>query len=358
MAGAMVGHLYMPAIEPVKGLSSSISKNVVTGLLKEEMGFDGIIFSDAMEMKGAYQGIHPDSVGFKAIMAGIDVVLMPVNPEKTIKNIVNQLDRKDAEKRVEESCKKVLRYKYRLGIADYQPQQEQFVDNDLHQAKYYNLRQRLYNEAVTMLKNERETLPLDKSQKIAVLTFGKKDAVAKKLKNEGCDVKCYVVEKELDKAHKTKILNDLKKFDLVIVNIQNTTISATKGFGISDATVDFVKEISKNNRIVFNLFACPYALNQFTFKKAPAAVLVAYEDVPDAVNAVVDVMVGRLNPLGRLPVTVNKKFKAGDGLSFNGFLSPETLPVALIDNEYTHKIDSVANNGIEIGAYPGCQIFA
>ncbi len=358
VAGAMVGHLYMPAIEPVKGLSSSISKNVVTGLLKEEMGFDGIIFSDAMEMKGAYQGIHPDSVGFKAIMAGIDVVLMPVNPENTIKNIVNQLDRKDAEKRVEESCKKVLRYKYRLGIADYQPQQEQFVDNDLHQAKYYNLRQRLYNEAVTMLKNERETLPLDKSQKIAVLTFGKKDAVAKKLKNEGCDVKCYVVEKELDKVYKTKILNDLKKFDLVIVNIQNTTISATKGFGISDATIDFVKEISKNNRIVFNLFACPYALNQFTFKKAPAAVLVAYEDVPDAVNAVVDVMVGRLNPLGRLPVTVNKKFKAGDGLSFNGFLSPETLPVALIDNEYTQKIDSIAVNGIEIGAYPGCQIFA
>ena len=358
VAGVMVGHLYMPALEPTKNLSSSISKNVVTGLLKNEIGFEGIIFSDAMDMKGAYQGIHPDSVGYHAIMAGIDVVLMPINPENTIKHIVNQLDKKDVANRVDESCKKVLRYKYRLGMADYQPQDEHFVDNDLHQAKYYNLRQRLYNEAVTMLRNERGTLPLDKSQKIAVVTFGKKDMVAQRLEDEGYNVQAYVIEKEQDKAHKNKILNDLKAFDLVVVNIQNTSIFATRKFGISDATVDFVKDISKNNSVIFNLFACPYALNQFTFKKSPAAVLVAYEDVSDAVDAVVDVMIGKLNPLGRLPVTVNKKFKAGYGLSFEGFLTPETLPVALIDNDCTKKIDSVAMNGIEIGAYPGCQIFA
>ena len=358
VAGVMVGHLYMPALEPTKNLSSSISKNVVTGLLKDDIGFEGIIFSDAMDMKGAYQGIHPDSVGYHAIMAGIDVVLMPINPENTIKHIVNQLDKKDVANRVDESCKKVLRYKYRLGMADYQPQDEHFVDNDLHQAKYYNLRQRLYNEAVTMLRNERGTLPLDKSQKIAVVTFGKKDMVAQRLEDEGYNVQAYVIEKEQDKVHKNKILNDLKAFDLVVVNIQNTSIFATRKFGISDATVDFVKDISKNNSVIFNLFACPYALNQFTFKKSPAAVLVAYEDVSDAVDAVVDVMIGKLNPLGRLPVTVNKKFKAGYGLSFEGFLTPETLPVALIDNDCTKKIDSVAMNGIEIGAYPGCQIFA
>lgn len=358
VAGVMVGHLYMPALEPTKNLSSSISKNVVTGLLKDEIGFEGIIFSDAMDMKGAYQGIHPDSVGFHALMAGIDVILMPINPENTIQHIVNQLDKTDVANRIEESCKKILRYKYRLGIADYKPIQEQFVDNDLHQTKYYNLRQRLYNEAVTMLRNERETLPLDKSKKIAVVTFGKKDNVAKKLKEQGYDVNAYVIEKEQDKAHKNKILNDLRSYNIVVVNIQNTSIYATRKFGISDATVDFVKDISKNNSVIFNLFGCPYALNQFAFKKSPAAVLVAYEDVPDAVNAVVDVMVGNLNPKGRLPVTVNKKFKAGYGLSFEGFLTPETLPVALIDNDFTKKIDSVAVNGIEIGAYPGCQIFA
>ena len=358
VGGAMVGHLYMPALEPVKNLSSSLSANVITGLLKQEMGFEGIVFSDAMEMKGAYHGHHPDSVGFYALMAGVDVILMPVNPENTIKHIVSQADRPEVAKRIEESCKKVLRYKYRLGIANYTPQSEYSVANDLHQAKYYNLKQRLYNEAVTMLRNDRGMLPLDKSQKLAVVTLGKKDDVAKKLKCEGYEVTSYLLDGNTSNNDKSRIIKELKGFDVVIVNIQNTSINASKKFGITDDMVDFVKTVSKNNRIIFNMFACPYALNQFSFKKTPAAVIIGYEDVPFAVNAVVDVMVGRLNPIGKLPVTINKKYKVGDGISYDGMLTPETLPISLIDNEFIRKIDSIALDGIEMGAYPGCQIFA
>ena len=358
VAGAMVGHLYMPAIEPQKNLSSSISKNVVTGLLKDEMGFEGIIFSDAMEMKGAYQGIHPDDVGLQALLAGIDVILMPMNPENTILNIVNQLDNEEATNRVEESCKKVLRYKYRLGIANYQPQSELFVDNDLHQTKYYNLKQRLYNEAVTMIRNEKEALPLDKSETVAVVTFGKKDNVSVDLKTEGYNVSSYLISNDLNKSATTKIINELKSFRQVVVNIQNTSIYATRNFGITNYMVEFVKELSKNNKIILNIFACPYALDKFTFKKNPTAIIIGYEDTQYAGNAVVDVMVGKLNPTGKLPVTINKKYKVGDGLSFEGMLTPESLSVELIDNDYIKEIDSIALDGIKIGAYPGCQIFA
>ena len=358
VAGAMVGHLYMPAIEPVKNLSSSISKNVVTKLLKDEMGFEGIIFSDAMEMKGAYKGIHPDSVGLRAILAGVDVVLMPVNPENTIKSIVNQLDNEEVAKRVEESCKKVLRYKYRLGMADYRPQSEYNVDNDLHQKKYRLLKQRLYNEAVTMLRNEKEALPLDKAEKVAVVTFGKQNTLAEILQNNGYDVESFLINGDVNSGKKSRIINELKKYKQVVVNIQNTSIYATRNFGISDNTVDFVNDLSKNNRIIFNLFACPYALNKFSFKKNPSAIIIGYEDTQCAVNAVADVMMGKLNPIGKLPVAVSKKFKLGDGLSFEGMLTPESLSVELIDNEYIREIDSIALDGIKIGAYPGCQIFA
>lgn len=358
VAGVMVGHLYMPAIEPTQNLSSSISNNVVTGLLKNEMGFDGIIFSDAMEMKGAYKDTHPDRVGFEALMAGVDVILMPVNPENTIQHIVNQLDKEAVAKRVEESCKKVLRYKYRLGMANYQPQQVYSVENDLHKAKYYNFRQRLYNEAVTMLRNNNEVLPLTKDNKLAVVTFGKTDNVAKRLSDEGYDVDSFILEKEMSKSDISFYINKLNKYKLVIVNIQNTSIYATRNFGVTDNMVDFVKALSKNNKIVFNLFACPYALDKFTFKKSPQAIIIGYEDVQCAVNAVVDVMIGKINPVGKLPVTINKKFKAGDGLSFEGMLTPETLSVEFIDNEYVKKIDSIALDGIAMGAFPGCQIFA
>lgn len=358
VAGAMVGHLYMPAIEPVKNLSSSISKNVVTDLFKKEMGFEGIIFSDAMEMKGAYQGIHPDEVGLNALLAGVDVILMPINPENTILFIENQLNNAEVANRVEESCKKILRYKYRLGIAKYQPQSVEYVDNDLHQAKYYNLRQRLYNEAVTMLKNTKEILPLDKDRQLVVVTFGKNDEVAKKLTKEGYDVKSYIFDKNVAVTKKSKIISELKNYKTIVVNVQNTSIYATKNFGITDEMVDFVKLMIKTSNVVLNLFACPYALDKFDFNKLPQAILIGYEDTPDAVNAVVNVMVGKLNPTGKLPVSVSKKYKAGDGMSFDGMLTPETLPVSLIDNEFTQKVDSIALNGIEIGAYPGCQILA
>ena len=358
VAGAMVGHIYMPALEPQNNLSSSISKNIVKNLFKDEMGFDGIIFSDAMEMKGAYQGIHPDEVGLKALLAGIDVILMPMNPENTILNIVNQIDNEEVASRVEESCKKVLRYKYRLGLTENQQPSELFVDNDLHQLKYYNLKQRLYNEAVTMIRNEKETLPLDKSQKIAVVTFGKKDNVTEKLEDEGYDVCGYLINGDLNGTKKSQIINELKNYRQVVVNIQNTSIYATRNFGINDNMTDFVKEITKNNKIIFNLFACPYALDKFTFKKTPAAIVIGYEDTKEAVNAVVDVMTGKMNPIGKLPVSIGKKYKAGTGLSFEGMLTPESLPVELIDNEYIREVDSIALNGIEIGAYPGCQILA
>lgn len=356
--GAMVGHLYMPALEPVKNTSSSLSKTVVTDLLKNEMGFDGIIFTDALDMKGAYVQRDPDSVGLRALMAGDDVLLMPLHPQQTLEVIVAAAhDDYEVYKRVEESCKKILRYKYRLGLVRHQIQPEHSLYNDLHQAKYDNLKQRLYNEAVTMLRNRNDVLPLDKAQSLAVITFGKTDNMAKKLKADGYNVRSYLIGEKLNKNERQRIIKELGAYNMVIVSVQNTSIFHYKGFGITAETLEFVKEISAKYRVVFDLFACPYALNKFDFKKDPAAIIIGYEDNPMSVNAVVDVMTGRQNPIGRLPVSI-KKYKKGDGLSFEGMLTPETLPVELVDNKYTAKVDSIALDGIAMKAYPGCQIFA
>lgn len=356
--GAMVGHIYMPAIEKKKGTSSSISKDVVTGYLKDDLGFDGIIFSDAMEMKGAYKGIHPDSVGLKAILAGVDVVLMPVNAANTIENIVDHMNEAELATRVEESCKKVLRYKYRLGLNNYQPQPDYYVEADINRAVYYNFKQRLYDEAVTLLRNKNNVLPLSSDKTVAVVTIGNDNAVAKKLIGEGYDVKSYVIDENVKTNDKTRIINELKAYSIVVINIRNTSIYANKNFNISNDVIDFVKKISKNNNLIFNLFGCPYAYDLFEFKNEPVAVVIGYEDNNYTVNSVVGVMSGELNPQGKLPVTINKKYKVGDGLSYKDVLSPATLPVKLIDNKYTRKVDSIALDGIQMKAYPGCQILA
>ncbi len=358
VCGAMVGHLYMPAIEPVNNTSSSLSYNVVTQLLKEKMGFEGLIFTDALEMKGAYKNTDPDEVGLKALLAGNDVLLMPVNPKNTIDNIVNAIDNPTVASRVEESCKKILRMKYRLGLNDYKPQPVESAVNDINKVKYHNFIQRLYNEAVTMLRNKNGVLPLDADSKVAVVTIGKECNMSKILKNNKINADGYIFNPDENQKDCDNLLRKLKCYDYVIVNVRNTSIYATKDFGIKKETVSFVEKLSKQNKIIFDLFACPYAFAKFKFKTDPVAILVGYEDTKDAVNAVADVILGRQNPSGKLPVTINKKFRAGTGYGFREMLTPETLPISLIDNEFTRKIDSVAQNGIEIKAYPGCQIIA
>ena len=130
--GAMVGHLYFPALEPVVNKSSSLSKNIVTDLLKNKMNYDGIIFTDGLEMKGAYNGTDPDSVCLQAIMAGNDVLLLPINVEASMKIIIEAAkNNADVKNRVEESCKKVLRYKYQIGLNNYAPQKTERLNNDL-----------------------------------------------------------------------------------------------------------------------------------------------------------------------------------------------------------------------------------
>lgn len=358
VAGAMVGHLYLPAIEPVPNTSSSLSRNVVTELLKEKMNFNGLIFTDALDMKGAHNSVHPDQVGLHALMAGNDVLLMPVSPKNTIEIIVKAAENEDVAQRIEESCKKILHVKYRLGLMNYKPQTVTSALNDINQKKYYDLRQRLYNEAVTMLVNKNDVLPLDSDSKIAIITIGKDCQMYKILKDNGLNVSEFVVSPEINNNDADVFIKKLKSFDYVIVNVRETSIYASKNFGIKKETIAFVEKLSKKNKLIFNLFACPYAFDKFKFKNNPVALLIGYEDEEEAINAVANVIAGKSMPSGKLPVSINKKYKAGFGLEYEDVLSPETLETSLIDNVYTRKIDSIALNGIEIGAYPGCQILA
>lgn len=359
--GIMVGHLYLPALEPVHNTSSSMSANIVTDLLKKEMGFDGLIVTDGLEMKGAFANTTADSAVFHALMAGNDILLLPVNVDNSIKIIKSAAERDAAVRaRIDESCRKVLKYKYRLGLHEFTPPSTENLSNDLNASRYLNLKQRLYNEAVTMLHNDK-LLPLMSSPttKIAVVTIGDDDLMAKLLSSQNMNVKAYNIAKDMNLKDSEKLLKELKDYDCVIVNVQKTSIYASSNFGISISTREFVNNLSKKNKnVVINLFACPYALNLFDIKQKNDAVIVAYEDNEYAVRAVTDVILGKINPMGKLPVTVNKKYKFGAGIQYPGWLTPESLPVALIDNEYIRRIDSLAMDAVNKKMTPGCQIVA
>lgn len=358
--GAMVGHLYFPALEPVVNKSSSLSKNIVTDLLRDEMNYDGIIFTDGLEMKAAYNGIDPDSVCLQAIMAGNDIMLLPIDVEASMQIVIDAAENdNEVKNRVEESCKKILRHKYQLGLNNYEPQSVERLNNDLHQSRYYNLKQRLYNEAITMLVNKKNILPLKKNsdKKIAVVTFGDDDYISKKLNDNGIVNKSFLIKNNISEEEAKRTAKQFKSYDYVVLNIRNTSSYPSKDYGITPAMKSFVNHLPNSTKLIFNLFGSPYAVDKFSFSRNLSSLLVGYEDNEMVANAIVDVLIGKMSPKGKLPVSL-KKYKCGYGIGYQGFLSPETLPVTLIENEYIDKIDSLVVDAIKQKAFPGCQILA
>lgn len=388
--GAMVGHLYFPAIEKVKNTSSSLSHGVVTDLLKEEMGFEGLIFTDGLDMKGVSEKVRQDSVPYVSFMAGNDVLILPLDVPFAIKTIKAAAERdSEVEARVEESCKKILRYKYRAGLNKYKAVSTENLMTDLKKEAYTELRQQLYDEAITMLRNEGNVIPLVNNKKIAVVTIGNtKNDVNNGLIERGYSTKSFVVKKDEIATKSAAWLKELESYDLVVVSIEKTTMFANKNYGINDETVKFFNRLVAQNDVILNLFACPYALDMFRINNSVKGLVVGYQDEVPAVNAVVKLLSGELEPHGTLPVSVNK-FNCGDGIVVGApekkvhilpskempskSISPATPATGMdtssaksleqnvsveLDETYEHRLDSVAKAGIRHGAYPGCQIVA
>ena len=372
--GAMVGHLYFPAIEKVENTSSSLSKGVVTDLLKKEMGFEGLIFTDGLDMKGVSQTVSADSVPYVAFLAGNDVLILPHDVPKAIRQIKEGAERDTAiAARLEESCKKILKYKFRAGLNHYQPIPTGGLSSNLNNQTYLDLRKQLFGEAVTMLRNEGGVIPLKTDQKVAVVTIGKGSnakTMVSALAEMGLSPKSYTVSKE-NAADAKAWLKDLETYDLVVVNVMQTSIYASKDFGINDATVDFFNKLVAQNDVILNLFACPYALDKFRVNNSVKGLLVGYQDEEEVLDAVIAILTGKRSARGLLPVST-AKFKCGDGivpmlssgdLANAPVLQEGSLPIdqiplpkGSIELKYERQLDSIAKMGIAKGAYPGCQV--
>jgi len=377
IGGVMVAHLYLPALENKKDLASTLSPKIVGDLLKQKMDFKGLIVTDALDMKGVTAYHPPGKIELMALMAGNDVLLLPENLPIAIQSIAKAASEKaDVASRVEESCRKILAYKYRAGLHVYRPSYTENLIQDLNQPQYATLASRLYDEAITLLKNEDGIIPLLKHDSLRIATlstgYGKATTFQLALENGGLKADHFALPKAPVKAQTEKLYSDLSAYDLVVVSVQNTNILAAKKFGIDPQTIAFINQLIKTKKVLLCVFASPYSLAYFDHQDMLNGLVVAYQDNILAESSAARLILGSVLPQGKLPVSVDKHWQVGAGISAGQ--SPETVhdsiktdtsvvvskavSIPMLNEKILHKVDSVALDGISKRAFPGCQIVA
>ncbi|HXJ99362.1 MAG TPA: glycoside hydrolase family 3 N-terminal domain-containing protein [Gelidibacter sp.] len=311
IAGVMVAHLNVPSLESQDNLPSSLSYAIITTLLKEKLEFENLIFTDALNMKGAANYKQPGDIDLAAFKAGNDVLLFTENAPKGILKIVEAYNNNEiTEERLSHSVKKILSAKFDVGLNDYSP----IVTDGLWENLNKKVNAELYEEAIasaiTLIKNENEMMPLsnDKKENIAFLKLGNgsADNFLKALKENGNVT-------DLSHLSNQKLLEELKKYDRVIIGYHRQNARLTNA--VSNADKKMIENISQNNKTILAVFASQYSLKE-TNLEAVESILISYEnsDVANKISA--DIIFGEAEPKGSLPASISKSFPVNSSISF------------------------------------------
>ncbi len=361
VAAIMVAHLSIPALDSTPNRASTLSYPIVTGLLKKELGFRGLVVTDAMNMKGVADYYAPGIADVKAIEAGNDLVEFSKDTPKAISEVIKalksrQLNRKDIDQRV----KKILTAKYRSGLAHYQPVSLKHLHEDLNTTGARILNRRLSEEAVTLLQNSDSIVPVRhlEKQKIAAVVIGS-DTLTRfqEYLKKYTRMDLFVVPE--DTAARKKMLDHLNNYSLVILGIQGLDERPYRHFGLSSDEINMIDTIVGNHPTLTVFFGNPFALGLIPGIKESKALLVTYQETPVMEELAAQMVFGSYGIKGRLPVSVNGLFNTGDGITTAaiGRLRYDLPEAVGMDSRWLEqKIDSIARTGIDSGAYPGCEV--
>lgn len=311
VGSVMVAHLNVPSLEKQEGLPSSLSYAIVTDLLQKKLKYDGLIFTDALNMKGAANFKQPGDIDLAAFLAGNDVLLFSESPEKGISLIVKAYEnRKISEVRLAYSVKKILRSKFNVGLAKYAPILIDNLVEDLNNISNTEINNRLSDNAITVLKNEIGNIPFIKgnSDKIAYVKFGNGNS---QVFSNGLVTLLNV--DEVSEKNSTVLLRRLKAYDKVIISYHRKNYRLTNK--ISKSTAYLIQKIAANNKVIFVSFSSLYTIRDFSFSNFET-VIVAYENSAHFQKSTLQVLSGDKRSNGTLPATINTEFFFGNGITY------------------------------------------
>jgi beta-N-acetylhexosaminidase len=358
----MVAHLNVPALDTTPGLPSTLSSSIVTGLLKNEMGFKGLIFTDALNMKGVSSLYKPGEVDKLALLSGNDVLLYTEDVHKAVDEIHLAVQNCEiTQEEIDERTKKVLMVKYWTGLNNYKPIDTTNLYNRINTPEALMLQRKIYNQTVTVLANEDSLIPFHTKDtlRIASVVIGdKKDNAFQQQLKMYANVECFAEDKDAPLSMYTALFSYLSNYDYIILSLHGTTMKAATNFGIPPIVSRFVDSVLMTYKTVFVDFGNSYTLTRFQNLKKAKAVVLGYEDFPLTHQIVAQSIFGGISSGGKLPVNVSPEFSRYQGLNTMAPIRFEyTLPEAAgMSTQKLAAIDSIVQGAIALGAFPGCQV--
>ena len=356
LSSVMVAHLNVPSLEPRRGFPSSLSEHIVSDILKDSLGFKGLIFTDALEMKGVSNYSAPGDIDLAAFRAGNDVLLISEDVPKAIEKIIEAYNGEEiSEERLAHSVKKILMAKYKVGLQDYSPIGTSTLFNDLNRLKDDVLYEELLESAITVVRNKSDLLPLRNLQtkKIAYVQFGDDDGST-----------FYNELKKYSKVHHVKALKldemmtKLQNYNTVIIGLHRSNKHAWEKFEFTDKELVWLYEIARTNTVILDVFTRPYALIDLKTVENIDGIVMSYQNSEIAQQKSAQAIFGAIAVKATLPVSAGEYFKVNDGITYNAINSlsyglPERVGMS---SELLKRVDSIAQYAVDNKMTPGIQL--
>jgi beta-glucosidase-like glycosyl hydrolase/CubicO group peptidase (beta-lactamase class C family) len=376
----MVSHLNIPALDSSQNSIATLSYPIVTGLLKKEMGYNGIIVSDGMEMDGLRKFYKNGAEAeIKCLLAGVDLLCLPNDMNIIIPEIKKAVENGIiSEKEINEKCLKILKLKEDLGLTTFTPIS---IDSgkifDFTRAN--DLIKTIETKALTLVTNQ-GIIPISNQTNCAVVIIGDQETTP--FCEQICkdrSLKYILVNKELTNYESQKAISSLNAYSTVIVVYIGTNQAPAKQYGITSQSVRFIHELKKSKKVILTLFGNPYALEQFNDLNQFSAIVVGYQRTATSVSSTFDGLFGKIRFEGVLPVTTSQ-YKSRTNYytpvpislnqnpvgnnpvpSINSAVQYNTNGVPsvnsnMIPSTTVKEIDSIVLNGINTQCFPGCQV--
>ena len=360
--GTMVAHLYIPLFDTTNAKTTTLSKALVTGLLQEKMGFKGLIFTDALNMRSVSKLYQDGELDALALAAGNDVLLFSEDVPVALTRIkaavaAGHLDQADLDARV----KKILRAKYWAGLAHYRPANPLTVHDSLNDPGARVLAQRIFEHAVTVVKNDDQLLPFRRldTLRIAAITIGTPpEGPYATIFNKYQPGPVYAVpDRYAPDSTFARIQARLGDANVVVVSLHQMNNTPGHSYGLGEGALKFLQDLEANPRRKTVVVAMGNAYG-LKYLAGARTLVCGYEDHYAAQLVVPQVLFGALPAVGKLPVTVSEALKVGTGLATPDlhrlrYASPEREG---LNSHIMSEIDHIALESIVTAATPGCQV--